>query len=604
MPDVGKQQTGASDTTFLLRFPPFPSPPEGVTIIPFKDFKECGIQMFNEDEEVEVDGLGIPTVLLTDRHDTDVCKTNAKRKRKQVAARSKSGFVRKEWWEQWEEGEDLRLTGGYDPNGNPIDHLFQAAHDFRVGRTWPPAQAGVQYLWDQFRLYIGLLSNTPIWQRTDKPAPAEDDDGDPSDDDDGPAGAAVPETSFAAEETIDPPKKFFSRIRPRPPYANYGEEGIPVDNDEAVRKLLEDANLRKEEQTLAFLSDPEHSIRVFLSSYMRKSTYERSFRRSLAVIDMAGKELPLTSRIAKLLPDNLAEACKACWGKQADGYKGVPPIQPAPIQPEGNEPKTDTDEKEVLVKEFEDVLKAGSVQLINVEDILPENAAKVIAEDNLDPETEIGNNWGDWGKDNSGNDAWGVEPADWDTPQPRFLMTLMGPTVALSSPSQTHHPAPEFTRKIASAGEGIPDPDPDSVELELERRFTKVVMEPWIDWDTVDDSKPTILETSRGTTENEAGPGVPSPAENATPDGLKAHNRYKDDIIALMEPTAAAPLCLGMGLGGTWVQLVRPYEIGMGDPPAKKKKKKGKSKKAPERFWYLEELMLTLPSYYTIGDPP
>lgn len=95
-------------------FPPFPVVPEGVKIIPFKDFQERGIQVqiFDTVDEIERDGLGIPTVALRVKHDTDVSKTNPAR-RKSAKEAPRPGF-KKEWWEDWEEGEDLRNHGPYN----------------------------------------------------------------------------------------------------------------------------------------------------------------------------------------------------------------------------------------------------------------------------------------------------------------------------------------------------------------------------------------------------------------------------------------------------------------------------------------------------------
>jgi hypothetical protein len=104
------QQSKAPNEPPYIRFPPFPTPPPGVEIIPFKQFKECGIQLFCADEEVELDGRNIPTVELRIIHDTDVCKTNAKRKRKKNKTADPSVVViPKEWWQTWDEGEDLRV---------------------------------------------------------------------------------------------------------------------------------------------------------------------------------------------------------------------------------------------------------------------------------------------------------------------------------------------------------------------------------------------------------------------------------------------------------------------------------------------------------------
>jgi hypothetical protein len=99
--------------TYIIRFPPFPAPQEGVEIVPFKDFKETGIRLFNDDPNVELDGHGIPTIELRVRHPTDVCKSNAVRKRKYTGKRGDSSraiihTVKQEWWQSWEENEESR----------------------------------------------------------------------------------------------------------------------------------------------------------------------------------------------------------------------------------------------------------------------------------------------------------------------------------------------------------------------------------------------------------------------------------------------------------------------------------------------------------------
>jgi hypothetical protein len=104
-----------------LTFPPFPPVPEGVVIVSFSKFKERGIQIFatGEGDDVERDGLGIPTVELRVQHDTDVCKTETKKRAKkaqQMLAPAGIPSARKEWWEQWMEAEDLRVAvDAYNP---------------------------------------------------------------------------------------------------------------------------------------------------------------------------------------------------------------------------------------------------------------------------------------------------------------------------------------------------------------------------------------------------------------------------------------------------------------------------------------------------------
>ena len=132
-----------------IKFPPFPIQPnagEGASIIPFKHFKEHGIRIFSN-TGVEMDGLGIPTVELAVVHDLDVCKTETRRKlnggknesegkRGKIATAAPVGeavklnpmekakdrrtqrfllFAKKEWFDQWSEGEHLRGLKIYDP---------------------------------------------------------------------------------------------------------------------------------------------------------------------------------------------------------------------------------------------------------------------------------------------------------------------------------------------------------------------------------------------------------------------------------------------------------------------------------------------------------
>jgi hypothetical protein len=131
----------------ILRFPPFPAPPDGVVIVQFKEFTESGIQIFSsvndDDGEVEIDGRGIPTVQLRVKHDTDQCKSNTKRKRDKKKIRDAEGDAsrpvrRLEWWEQWEQSEHLRVFS-YDPYV-----LFPlSACDIRIGVTVTSSERSV-----------------------------------------------------------------------------------------------------------------------------------------------------------------------------------------------------------------------------------------------------------------------------------------------------------------------------------------------------------------------------------------------------------------------------------------------------------------------------
>ena len=117
-----------------LTFPPFPKAPEGVTIMPFKDFKERGICIEPGDDDAEVDTLGIPTVPIKVQHKTDECKTKTKRKRVADTRKGKKSKSEQQrlWWEQWEDAEAVRFSTGF----NPWVAFFFLVHSWWSHRSW------------------------------------------------------------------------------------------------------------------------------------------------------------------------------------------------------------------------------------------------------------------------------------------------------------------------------------------------------------------------------------------------------------------------------------------------------------------------------------
>lgn len=101
-----------------LSFPPFPHLKNNTPLIPFADFVPKGTQIKRDDDEedevataVELDGEGIPTVMLGVTHDLD--KSHKKRKSKA----SSGGLTRgpKPWFEQWADNEVLMRAERLDP---------------------------------------------------------------------------------------------------------------------------------------------------------------------------------------------------------------------------------------------------------------------------------------------------------------------------------------------------------------------------------------------------------------------------------------------------------------------------------------------------------
>ena len=238
---------------------------------------------------------------------------------------------------------------------------------------------------------------------------------------------------------------------------------------------------------------------------------------------------------------------------------------------------------------------------------------------------ETTNTWGgtggdgDWAAAAENSQGWGQniavieENLGWDSlkvDKPESLLSLLGPTVL----PLTHSPGiversmrrivsitrpPSSVAKSPPLPDGIHEPNADAVELELDRRFAKVVFAPMIDWDGGESpiyTKPTILATSRGAVVQD---NNPTPASPPIPvrGSAQPHNPASDEITVLIDDIASHIDYLreGMGIGGTWVQLVR-----QGEPAVAAKKKKGKSKKSS--YWYLDELAIVVPSFWAIND--
>ncbi|KAJ7814172.1 hypothetical protein B0H14DRAFT_2851108 [Mycena olivaceomarginata] len=607
VPDL-KESEIAFETVkqFKHRFPPFPSVPEGVIIVPFKDFKENGIQIFEGEDEVERDGLGIPTVPLRVKHDTDISKTNPDRAKK----REMRGTFRKEWWQDWEEGEDLRNHGPYDilltrssvmlP---PVDRFHQAASDFQRYRKVPPIISNC----------AGLLGTTPVWQKASEKEAEDgavsDDEFDDEDSSRGPFGR------------VDLVKGGTRNCGPRAPYDLYGKAPTIVEDNEDIVKLLDTARATKEDKVVAFLDNPAraiqyaadrnlvstpHLLRFFVNYMLRNKvlpdkTTERSLKNALEIIDAAAKQLPLTSELAKKLPDHVSVAAQSCWGARGDTLDAWIPEEPDNV--------------------FESILKEENIEVIKPEDVLLSANAPDGENDSHIPTSDAATDTFD---PCSFADSWD-QTATTAPYLKQTLLSLLGPTAL----PLTHTPGivewsvrriksvvlpveAKSPNTVAGAGAGEWEEwAAEAVERELEGRFARVVMTPWVEWDGPE-NLPRIMRSSPAVT---AASPAPAPAPSLGPGGLKPHDPLTDDITLLMEPAVAETLVLNMGLGGTWVQLARLRDLAAPVPIAEaegaeahtqqknsKKKSLTKAQKARRglRYWYLDDHMMVLPSYWLV----
>ncbi|ESK94087.1 hypothetical protein Moror_12832 [Moniliophthora roreri MCA 2997] len=606
-------------------FPPFPEAPEGVIIVSFKNFEERGISKAPVSEQ-EVDALGIPTIALVKVHDTDKCKTDAppRIKGKHVTAQvvgdqQASTTRKKEWWEEWEEVEHTRKVW-IDSKQARSDCFRMAIDDFNKNRKWPAAQTNIRAQWDQFQIYVGSISSTQ-GEKTKKKEEEEVDDDDDFDDEHS-LGDVAQSTSTPIQEQ------------------NAWESSSTYASDE------------KEDKVIMFLNDPARGVQVYLSSYMRKQGLHYADRnlfiipkllqffinylirnqvlpgksesaaltKALNIVDIALVELPLTSMLARKLPDDFNGALKEVFKvkKEADLWSTSPSAG-----------EDDTNKTQLL----DELVQEGKLEIFGDQPV-----ANGASSADTNGTGESGWASGGWGDSDSNSNTWGSGDTtnpwntnngsstpdlslEWHIPDPPTLFPFLGPTtlpmthqtgIVEWSVKKVMKVTPPVApggpiRKSKALSEGDIYGDAEAIESELVRKLARVELVSWLGWedDTMDPEGvvPRIIERSTGAVviqdkvvfegDAKARVGVDATSVYNPSSGLAAYQPVSDTITILVEPHVVEHLRIGMGLGGTWVQLLRRGDlVEDGVPVLKKKAKSG------DRFWYMDDMMVTLTSYH------
>jgi len=323
------------------------------------------------------------------------------------------------------------------------------------------------------------------------------------------------------------------------------------------------------------------------------------------IIELALKELPLTSKLAKVWPDDFHGACKVNWGTKADVYvyRGVPPeedfgaeidVEPtAEVTVSGwgsltdatDTPASGNDGNPWNTSSWNEDTEGLSSTMVNVN-------LKEDGEVEVDSEVPI-----------TGADDMLEAENDWDFFQPLSFFPFLGPTalplthttgIIESSVRRIKTVIPPSTNIIKSPI--TIGPSADAVEGTLKRTFGIIVFEPWVDWNKGEESHlsmPRILDSSRGLVKVESAEDKKFTSASV-PSALPPFDPYKDHISVIIDPAYIDLFSVGMGCLCTWVQLARIEDLEPQDPN-KKKKKNMKT----ERLWYVEEALRVIPSYYT-----
>ena len=350
--------------------------------------------------------------------------------------------------------------------------------------------------------------------------------------------------------------------------------------------------------------------------------YERPVKRALEIVELARIELPNSWKMGRALPDIFSDGCKGIWGS----------MQTMWVVPAAADASQDsTDEREAKRQ------KLGDSEDTKVPS--PERPSTgVESEKPTEPSfTPVGGGWGTaavgeegeklegWGPTGS---SWGDAPpvpttegdepvhelappiwdaslvdvqATWDIETPT-LLPLLGPTALPLT--HTTGVVEQATRRIVRVDPPRAPrplaqnaPAAEAVEEELAYRFARLVLAPWerLSQETYEAGSdvlpPTVLGTSRGTVVMEDG------EEDDDGSAVRgAHRPWKDEISVLVDPKLTDILIAGMGIGAIWVEIVRDKDA-EGGYAAPSKKGKGKKKEVP-KYWYMEQVVHQLPSFY------
>jgi hypothetical protein len=351
--------------------------------------------------------------------------------------------------------------------------------------------------------------------------------------------------------------------------------------------------------------------------------YERPIKRALEIVELASVELPNSWKMGRALPDTFSDGCKGLWGSMQLMWLLPEDASPGSSnEPETKRQKVDhSEENEQQSSEKPSVAEVDADADVTTAET---NTASVEGGWGTAAVEEDAEGWGatqkSWGDTPTPASAEGGEgathelnPPIWDAStaevqatwdlEPPTLLPLMGPSalplthttgiVEQSTRRIVRIEPPRQPRLLAQNA-----PVAEAVEEDLACRFARLILAPWERLDKrtyeagTDVLPPSILSTSRGPVVLEEGEGEGGDDKPV----LGAHRPWKDEVVVLVDPTVTEVMLVGMGIGAIWVEIVRDKEAEESSAGASKKGK-GKKKEVP-KYWYMEQLVHQLPSFY------
>ncbi|CAE7217457.1 unnamed protein product [Rhizoctonia solani] len=625
----------------FYKWPPFPTKPEGVTIIPFSQFVATGLKVDQDDDETPgVDQEGIHTTGLQARHDGE----KKKRRRKKKNENGEIVEVPLAWWEELEEDtKNAKALYKYDQRETYLDRMIQSWKDFNEKRRFP---THVQAVAHALGICLGIVDPSPNGVKTNKAKAGSDDGGSDDEFEDG-------DEKMDGSDTAPPP--------------------APVTQD------LYDADLKpesaREKAMDAFFQDPERVTKLFLTSYAYdKGIYwnevklrdtpilveaflnfldvnqvfgptEKSTRFGITqgkkVAQLAKEEMPHANKIANVFPDNWGKACGALWGQRLTGPStwvfGQLPDEPAPANQADAPDAVHITQPTVTGDDM--IFEPTDTELL-VDGIEPPSINGVQTEW-TDTSEGAGNagGWGStnaWGAGAAESGGWGGEDGDagegenagenpvWDedafkeppAPDPATVWGDFGPSgqdqiEAFIGPNNLAKTYVTLRVEISSRVIGaLVEPPANSVAPTegapfadiVQHRFARLTLSP-----------SRFLKTAPAYGACITRPDMMGdPIDESKFGWVGPHDPTNNDINIFV-PNDEGLLDIirkgaGMTITGTFIQVAElappkedePVEAepAGGEPPKKKKKKKGKKDTGVRSWWFLYQLTQVFPTFY------
>lgn len=412
------------------------------------------------------------------------------------------------------------------------------------------------------------------------------------------------------------------------------------------------------------MRDVPRVVLFFLRMLVRCHTLpdcEKQLHAAIKVAELARDELPSTREIGMKIPDKLGDGLTATFGSQL--RKIVWELHPVPETDAADEPETkkaklddeasvaaalpgDGTEAVLVDTDSSDpVDMSGGISTTNevsneatntdeaitvpVVDPIPVDGPTSTSVDdaNHDPNDDpvlLSENAAGWGAATENIGSWGIsdgqpgwgeneagstwsEAEAWSMPV-NSLMALLGPTTLPFTHTVGY--VEESTRFVSKIT--VP-PELKKKDKELDvgsfsdplQQFAQVLLKPYREFATDTNSSiqmPSLVKDPLATKLTSSGESALNAKDHVVP-----HNPEKDAIIILVDPELVSHLKRGMGLGGTFVQLV-PGKSARGAAPSRGSRGRGRgrggatlaaSRELDGAFWYPEKLTQVITSFWT-----